>query len=63
MARFRFILSLDKKDAIHLPWSHVKARLRKLFNEQLGGLKPIVDNELGKSNPKADFTVEVKSKE
>ena len=61
MAKFRFILTLDKDQAIHLPWSHIKAKLDKLFRENLGGLKPIIDDELGKSNPKADYSYEVKS--
>ena len=63
MAKFRFILSMDKDKAIHLPWSHVKAALNKLYAENIGGLKPIVNDELPKSNPKADYTYEVTVKD
>lgn len=63
MAKFKFILSMDRGDAARLPWVHVKARLRKLFNEKLGGLKPIVSDILPKEDPTEDYEVEVESKE
>jgi len=61
-ARFKFVLSLDKSQAINLPWSHVRARLQKLFMEQLPGLKPIIDQEVPKTSPSVNYIVEVKDK-
>ena len=59
-AKFRFVLAMDKKQAIDLPWSHVRARLQRLFRDQLGGLKPIIDHEVPKTSPSVNYTVEVK---
>lgn len=61
-ARFKFVLSMDKATAMYLPWSHVRSRFKKLFNEQLPGLKPIIDNEIPKTSPSVTYTVEVKDK-
>ena len=59
-ARFKFVLSLDKDQVVHLPWSHIRSKLQQLFKNQLPGLKPIVDEEVPKSSPSVDYTVIVK---
>ena len=59
-ARFNFVLSLDKDQVVHLPWSHIRSKLQQLFKNQLPGLKPIVDEEVPKSSPSVDYTVIVK---
>ena len=61
-ARFKFVLSLDKQQVINLPWSHIKAKLQRLFKDEMPGLKPIVDSEVGKTSPSVNYTVEVKDK-
>ena len=56
-ARFKFVLSLDKDQVTHLPWSHVRSKLQRLFKDEMPGLKPIVESEVGKTSPSVNYTV------